>query len=694
MAMYSHQSTLPKLPIPPLEDTCRRYLAAVTPLLSPEQLGKTQQVVETFLTKEGPQLQAQLVAYARDKASYIEEFWNEAYLMSDASVVLNVNPFFVLADDPTPHAVMPSSPQISRAASLTISALHFYAKLRREALDVDTWRGKPLCMEQYRTLFGCARVPTDHDDRIESFPASRHIVVMSKGLLYYFDVLWDDGEVCLSEAHLCDNFGRILRDAAAHNEKLSADDMLLSSIGVLTTEARPRWAAAREQLARTPANASTLRTVDSALFVLCLDDDKPDTGDDIARTMLHGQYRLRDGVQCGSMTNRWYDKLQVIVCANGVAGVNFEHTRTDGHTVLRFVSDVFAETIMRFASKITTGVDPKLQADGHGRRLVRQDTTGLRAGRGEPDTWPRRISWDVERGSRLRQHIRFAEVLLSDLVQQHDTRTLEFDAFGKLAVTRLKASPDAFVQLALMAALYCLYGQVPCVYEPVQTKAFLHGRTEAARTMSDPAAKFVRVWASDVGDDVKASALRDALESIVELVKAASVGHGVDRHLYALRQLWQRSAAGTDARVPAIFEDEGWRALNHTVLSTSNCGNPALRLFGFGPVVPDGFGVGYIIKEQALSFCASSKHRQTARFLRTLGETLHGMRDVLARVAKRRRGAEAESHGYGFFDGVEDADPPPEGLVRDNSSGFFALGPRRDSDADAIRDRVGHRVSP
>lgn len=30
-----------------------------------------------------------------------------------------------------------------------------------------------------------------------------------------------------------------------------------------------------------------------------------------------------------------YDKLQIIVCANGEAGINFEHTGVDGHTVLR-----------------------------------------------------------------------------------------------------------------------------------------------------------------------------------------------------------------------------------------------------------------------------------------------------------------------------------------------------------------------
>ena len=40
--------------------------------------------------------------------------------------------------------------------------------------------------------------------------------------------------------------------------------------------------------------------------------------------------------------NQWYDKIQIIVCEDGSAGVNFEHWAIDGHTALRFVSDVFA----------------------------------------------------------------------------------------------------------------------------------------------------------------------------------------------------------------------------------------------------------------------------------------------------------------------------------------------------------------
>ena len=65
--------------------------------------------------------------------------------------------------------------------------------------------------------------------------------------------------------------------------------------------------------------------------------------------------------------------------------------------------------------------------------------------------------------------------------------------------------------------------------------------------------------------------------------------------------------------------------LNHTILSTSNCGNPALAGFGFGPVVPDGLGIGYIIKNHQIHYSISSKHRQTRRYASTLESVLREM---------------------------------------------------------------------
>lgn len=43
------------------------------------------------------------------------------------------------------------------------------------------------------------------------------------------------------------------------------------------------------------------------------------------------------------------EQLQIIVCSNGEAGVNFEHTGVDGHTVLRYAADIYTELVLLFA---------------------------------------------------------------------------------------------------------------------------------------------------------------------------------------------------------------------------------------------------------------------------------------------------------------------------------------------------------
>ena len=54
------QRSLPKLPLPSLQDTLQRYLAAVQPLCSPSQHEATVKVVRAFKEQEGPRLQDEL----------------------------------------------------------------------------------------------------------------------------------------------------------------------------------------------------------------------------------------------------------------------------------------------------------------------------------------------------------------------------------------------------------------------------------------------------------------------------------------------------------------------------------------------------------------------------------------------------------------------------------------------------------
>lgn len=138
---FARQSEIPKLPIPKLQDTAQRYLRSLEPLQTPEEHARTRKVVERFLDEgsggEGPKLQAQLEEYASTRTSYIEEFWDDSYLQASESVVLNLNPFFILEDDPTPSR----GSQLMRTASLVLASLAFIHDLRTGTLEPDAVRG-------------------------------------------------------------------------------------------------------------------------------------------------------------------------------------------------------------------------------------------------------------------------------------------------------------------------------------------------------------------------------------------------------------------------------------------------------------------------------------------------------------------------------------------------------------------------
>lgn len=591
----------------------------------------------------------------------------DSYLNFDNPVVLNLNPFFLLEDDPTPAR----NNQVTRAASLVVSSLAFVRAVRKEELPPDMIRNQPLDMYQYSRLFGTARIPTDNGCQIGQDPTAKHIVVLARGQFYWFDVLDENHDLIMTEKDISLNLQVIVEDA----QKTPIQEFAKSAVGVLSTENRKIWSSMRDVLSREEGsnNSESLNIVDSALFILCLDYTEPKDTADLCMNMLCGSAKVENGLQIGTCTNRWYDKLQIIVCKNGSAGINFEHTGVDGHTVLRFASDVYTDTILRFARSIN-GQAPSLWASSSPDPAKRDP-----ASFGDVSTTPHKLEWDMV--PEVSTAIRFAETRLADLIQQNEFATLDFAHYGKNFMTSMGFSPDAFVQMAFQAAYYGLYGRMECVYEPAMTKIYYHGRTEAIRSVTSESTEFVRLFWGENPPSVKVEALKKACVRHTAITRECAKAQGQDRHLYALLMVWQRmidgnedilspngdangqhsrggsmtSANGSDVvsedegssrsplgRVqtntgvmPALFADAGWDKLNSTILSTSNCGNPSLRQFGFGPTSGDGFGIGYIIKDGSISICASSKHRQTRRYIDALEAYFLELRRILRQTQRR-----------------------------------------------------------
>lgn len=74
---YYFQKSLPRLPIPKLELTSSRFLAAVQPILDQKEYDSTVHILSNFLTGDGVKLQELLIKYdnVNTHTSYISEPW-------------------------------------------------------------------------------------------------------------------------------------------------------------------------------------------------------------------------------------------------------------------------------------------------------------------------------------------------------------------------------------------------------------------------------------------------------------------------------------------------------------------------------------------------------------------------------------------------------------------------------------------
>ncbi|KAF0702994.1 Aste57867_7714 [Aphanomyces stellatus] len=598
---FHFQKSLMRLPIPKLDDTLNRYLLAVQPVVSSNEFEATKQAVEKFRKQGGPELHTALVERdnAAPETSYINKWWFDMYVQDRQPIVINVNPQIKIKDDPTPE----KNTQNQRAASLIASSVRVFRTLRDGQLEPDVFHTKPsyskssafntfckflpesvsfygaaalgaypLDMSQYKNLFHSTRVPSLGQDKLESFPDSKHIVVQHGPKFFKFDVLTANGDA-VADADILANIDAILAEPV---------DKSSLGVGLLTTLNRDEWANARSRLLQSQINAASIRDIDSALFVVSLEDTSPNSPSQISRTFLHG-----DG------SNHWFDKsFQLIVARNGMASVNFEHSWGDGVAVLRYLNEMYTDSIKH-------GVLPR------GKSSV------------APLTWD--IDQDTQRTlqSAKKTFDEWTARLLIEVAESPVTRQIG-STYG--------IGTDGVMQMAIQLAHYRLHNGFVSTYESASTAAFKHGRTETVRSCTNEAVQFCKQMESTQSSAAdKAAALRNAVKKHSELTKNGVMGQGCDRHLFGLKQV--ASIQGLD--VPELFNLPSAAVMSKIILSTSTLSSPNLDGGSFGPVNEDCYGIGYGIESQGSLFQLASYRKDLPDLKAVLVASLEDIEKIL-----------------------------------------------------------------
>ncbi|MDL5158063.1 choline/carnitine O-acyltransferase [Actinomycetospora termitidis] len=554
---FDLEDGLPRVPVPALADTADRFVAWSSPLLDDDQRAATRAAVDQLLRPDGPGpvLQAALEDYAAAPSthSWLDEFWESRYLGRRDRIALNANFFFLFRPSSDPA----ESDQAGRAAALILGALDHQHQVDTGALPPARRRGEPMTMEQHKFLFSATRIPGEEQDTArtpytDAWPGpsrERHVVVFARGHAFRLDVLGPDGT-----PHTASEIADALRRLRASVGGTGA------GVGRLTTKARAEWARSRDALrAEDPANAAALEEIETALFCVSLEDVAPT--DDTSR----GKELL-----AGDASNRWFDKaVTFVVFPDGEAGINTEHCRLDGTTVLALVDGIFA-----------------MSTAEHAERL------GARS-QGEPATTEIRFELTDERAA----DVRAAGEDFTAFADSVATRLVVFDDRGSDRAKELKVSPDAFAQLAYQLAHRRAKGFVGATYESIATLQFHHGRTEAMRVVTPEILAFTAAM-----DDASADgdARRDAFDAAAEAhgrrARACQAGDAPEQHLWELSLIQQRRGEELGATEPLeVVDSPGWRIMRDDFMSTSSAPSVNVRVFGFGSTSTQCIGVAYVL---------------------------------------------------------------------------------------------------
>lgn len=602
---YAFQDHCPPLPVPRLDDTISRYLASMKELLTEAEFAKLKKNSSHFLATVGPAVQSALEKKWWISRNYVTDWWETyVYLKPRDSIMINSN-YFGLSPRQTP-----TGRRESRAAGQIWSLLKWRkdALIDNKVLPLKLQKLVPLCPIQYKRFFATTRVPGKQTDEIITAENVTHIVVFAHCRAYQLEVINQNGRPfspqCIESA----------LDAIRQDDDESENKIGLLPAG--TALERGKWARIREMV--NAHNEHSLAIVESALFHVWLDDQKPSSDEATTRQRL-----CRRSLH-GNGANIWFDKsYTMIFFDDGQFTLNCEHSWADGAVTCHVTEETNVIEHVCITYDADTGA---IQPENGDRQPV--EYLCLKWHNLEEDVMPL-----------LRDEMDGVTKRIDDL----DVGHLDFKKFGKDEIKKWKTSPDAICQMALQLANFKTRAKFSMTYEAGLARIFKDGRTETIRSCSAQSIKFVNEMMDEKSSkETRKKTLLAAVRHHGTLTKQAMIGDGVDRHLFALYV----ASVGLkiDSEFLTQYKNARWTEskLSGWELSTScapvGMGElfnpkkyPQLISMGAGFGWTNGFGVGYQMNDDSLIFhtsCSRGQDLSVEVFHQNLHESLLAMSEI------------------------------------------------------------------
>ncbi|XP_049619510.1 carnitine O-acetyltransferase [Syngnathus scovelli] len=595
-----HQEGLPKLPVPPLKQTCDNYLAALEPIVSEEELEHTRQLVEEFLKGGvGDRLQKRLERRARKTDNWLSEWWMQsAYLDCRMPVAVYTSPGVVL---PRMH-FQDRQGQMRFAAKLIAGVLEFKKMIDSDTLPVEYLSKKPLCMDQYYQILSSCRIPGPKRDTVVNHAIGKtpptHITVVHNFQFFVLDV-YNSDRTPLTVDQIYMQLEKIWNTSLQTNKE---------PVGILTSQHRNTWGKAYNNLIKDKTNKESVRAIQKSIFTVCLDAPMPRVSDELYKSRVAAQMLHGGGARWNS-GNRWFDKtLQFIVGEDGTCGLVYEHAASEGPPIVFLI-----DYVVKYMQKT---------------EIVRSPMVPL--------TMPQKLRFNIT--PEVKRDIEKAKQNMNIMVHDLDVNVLMFSNFGKNVPKQHNLSPDAFIQMAFQLAYFRLYNTCCATYESASLRMFKCGRTDVIRVTTMESLEFVQAMQDPTKQNTERLALlQKAAQRHEENTYNAIHGQAIDRHLLGLRL----QSIEDLTSMPEIFMDTSFAVAHHYNLLTSQVGSKTDCVMCFGPMVPDGYGVCYNPMAEhiniAITAFNSCEETNAAKYAQTVNDALLDMRALLEDTATAKQ---------------------------------------------------------
>ncbi|VDL64095.1 unnamed protein product [Hymenolepis diminuta] len=370
-------------------------------------------------------------------------------------------------------------------------------------VNPEMFRNKvPLCMAQWRRIFGTNRTPSENEDELWTYPTtvSSHVIVVHKNHFYSVPLFTKWRRIVSP-----DLLQKMLQYVVDDSTKKSANEFKkLYSPTILTTLGRDEWQGCRSDFFSYGINHASIKEVEHAICFVYLSSDS----------------QMAPHQATGKL---WFDKsVNFCVLPNAQISIHADWTCMDPW--------VFAGLLERLRVAET----PDMYDYSTGDAVYMQD-----ADHECPDPEP--VCWRVydEMIPIYEKTLKLCESEIRSL----QLSKIHFSVFGRSKVKQEWClNVDAFIQAVLHTAYFRLTGRLALCAEYVPCRLFSNGRSETLRSLTNEMEDFIDAFRGVTSEsEIKSAKISRCLNLLKKacqrhdfLLKHATSGRGVDRHLLSL----------------------------------------------------------------------------------------------------------------------------------------------------------------